>query len=203
MTGLGPLLVTRPRLALDVLAYVTAAGGSRRRALRAWATECLPLWAYRALRVAWVRARQPDIGWLDAELRWRMSPPVESSDRWRAAQLEAVGPRLGAGITMMDRIAARSGVDLRHPFADQGLLEFLLSLPPEAKHAGGRWKALVRDGFPELPGSVRHRPGATRSISSACSASTACSGHAPPPIANDCARGRPISAPRQSLSTPR
>jgi hypothetical protein len=59
---------------------------------------------------------------------------------------------------MMGHGADAAGVVLRHPFGDRELLEFLLSLPPEAKHAGGRWKALVRDGFPELPSAVRDNP---------------------------------------------
>lgn len=158
MHGLGRLVLTRPRLASDVLTYLAAAGLPRRAAIRAWATDCLPLSVYRFARSGWRRARPPDITWIDDELRGRISPPVSSNDRWRTAQLAAVGPRLGRAVTMMDRVAARSGIELRHPFADQALLEFLLSLPPEAKHAGGRWKALVRDGFPELPESVRLRP---------------------------------------------
>ena len=126
--------------------------------MRVWAVECLPLGLRRAVRVTrrrWRRRLSP-LAWAGAEILQRRQVPIEVVNSWRGEQLAAVGPRLGQTTTLTDRIAAAAGVEIAHPFADRELLEFLLSLPPEAKHAGGRWKALVRDGFPELPSEVRN-----------------------------------------------
>jgi asparagine synthetase B (glutamine-hydrolysing) len=157
LAGLGSLLLRRPRLSSQVLAYLASGGRSRRTTLRVWAAECLPSPARRALRAGLMpwRRRSSPLAWAGVEILERGRAPVERGNRWRQSQLEAVGPRLGRGVTLTDRMGASAGVEVRHPFADRELLEFLLSLPPEAKHARGRWKALVRDGFPELPGEVR------------------------------------------------
>jgi asparagine synthetase B (glutamine-hydrolysing) len=157
LEGLGSLLLRRPGLLRQALAYLAAGGRSRRTTLRVWAAECLPSPARRALRaglVPWRRRASP-LAWAGIEILERGRAPIERENRWRQSQLDAVGPRLGRGVTLIDRMGASAGVEVRHPFADRELLEFLLSLPPEVKHAGGRWKALVRDGFPELPGEVR------------------------------------------------
>jgi asparagine synthase (glutamine-hydrolysing) len=157
LSGLGSLVLGRPRLARQALAYLASGGRSRRTTLKVWAAECLPSPARRALRAGLLpwRRRSSPLAWAGVEILERARQPVERGNRWRQSQLEAVGPRLARGVTLIDRMGASAGVEVRHPFADRELLEFLLSLPPEVKHAGGRWKALVRDGFPELPGEVR------------------------------------------------
>jgi hypothetical protein len=63
---------------------------------------------------------------------------------------------LAEGMAIMGRMAGSCGIDLVHPFADRPLMEFLLALPPEVKHAGGRNKGLARVAFPELPPAVRN-----------------------------------------------
>lgn len=55
--------------------------------------------------------------------------------------------------------AARYGIDLRHPFADRQLVEFLISLPCAIKADPGRKKGLLLDALAEdLPELVRERP---------------------------------------------
>lgn len=58
-----------------------------------------------------------------------------------------------------DRAAMRFGLELRSPFLDADLAEYLLALPPQFKRARGRDKLLLRAAFGALwPACVRHRP---------------------------------------------
>jgi len=162
MSGLGPLLLRRPKLAVEALGYLAAAGRPRRRTIAGWLYECAPRWAKRvAAPLPWLPSRRPPAPWLSRDLFQRHRDPISPRRSWRAAQLLIGGAHTARAALVADRAAAAAGVDLRQPFADRELVEFALSLPPEAKHAGGRMKALVRDGFPELPASVRERPGKT------------------------------------------
>jgi hypothetical protein len=60
-------------------------------------------------------------------------------------------------IENLERTAARSGVDLLHPYCDPDLVDLLLRLPPEVKFAAGSSKAIVRRAYRELPPEVRDR----------------------------------------------
>lgn len=52
--------------------------------------------------------------------------------------------------------ALARGVELRHPFLDPDVVEFLVSLPPGTRLSGGRHKALFRRAFrADLPAAVR------------------------------------------------
>ena len=74
--------------------------------------------------------------------RWR--PPIRE---WRLRQLRQVSPVTTVRIEEHELRGARYGVDLRHPFADRNLVEFLVSLPASIKSDPMRAKALLRDAL--------------------------------------------------------
>jgi asparagine synthetase B (glutamine-hydrolysing) len=77
--------------------------------------------------------------------RWR--PPV---GEWRWRQLRQVLPVTTARMEEHELRGARHGIDLRHPFADRYLVEFLVSLPAAIKVDPMRPKALVRSALSGL-----------------------------------------------------
>ena len=59
--------------------------------------------------------------------------------------------------------AARHGVDVRYPFLDRDLVEFVLSLPSDFHFDGGLRKRLLREAVrDQLPEAVVNRPSKTR-----------------------------------------
>jgi len=162
MNRLSPLLLRRPGLAIDALSWSIVGGWRRRDTLRSWAGDAAPPWMRRLARVG--RGPAPDplahLRWLGPDILGRVRTGRSVAD-WRAAQLRGVGPMLAHTLVTFALVADAAGVELAHPFADRELLEFLLGLPPEAKHLRGRWKGLVREGFPELPAAVRDQTGKT------------------------------------------
>jgi hypothetical protein len=83
--------------------------------------------------------------------------------RWRVNQLQALAP--SSHMEVKELIAARHDVDLRHPFADRQLVEFLISLPCSIKSDPGRSKPLLRDALgTDLPAAVRDRASNARSV---------------------------------------
>ncbi len=107
-----------------------------------------------------------------AELNPRFAARLDLDDRFaafdRARELEP-GPRashcrdLSSGalpsvLEHLDRIAAASGVEMRHPFADRRLIELCLAFPPEQKLRDGWGRWVLRQGMEDvLPESVRWR----------------------------------------------
>ncbi|HEX6508505.1 MAG TPA: asparagine synthase C-terminal domain-containing protein, partial [Chloroflexota bacterium] len=88
-----------------------------------------------------------------AEFGWR-SP----RSGWRRQQLRSVLPPLIQGMEELEMHGATHGVDLRHPFADRDLIEFLLSLPHRLKGSPHRTKEVLRHGLCDiLPTVVRER----------------------------------------------
>ena len=71
--------------------------------------------------------------------RWR--PPL---GEWRWRQLRQVLPVTTIRMEEHELRGARYGVDLRHPFADRDLVEFLVSLPAAIKSDPMRSKAVLR-----------------------------------------------------------
>ena len=157
MHGLGRHLATRPRLARDVLRYAASVGIPRAHAVRVLASELAPA----AGHAVYGRVRHRRTAQAVAELQWAGPGILEWGEAhghrpsWRDNQLRSAGPNLARSVVMLDRMAAAHGLHLAHPFADQGLLEFLLGLPPQAKHLHGRSKGLAREGFSELPSVIR------------------------------------------------
>jgi asparagine synthase (glutamine-hydrolysing) len=90
---------------------------------------------------------------LRLETRWR-SP----RSGWRQAQLRALLPPTTQFFEESELVAARSGVDVRHPFADRDLIEFVISLPHSVKASTARLKPLLREALADLlPESVAER----------------------------------------------
>jgi asparagine synthase (glutamine-hydrolysing) len=56
-----------------------------------------------------------------------------------------------------DRNASAHSLEIRHPFLDHRLANFLVNLPAERKIRNGWTKAILRESLPELPPSVRWR----------------------------------------------
>jgi asparagine synthase (glutamine-hydrolysing) len=56
-----------------------------------------------------------------------------------------------------DRNSMAHSLEVRHPFLDHRLVEFLVKLPPEWKIRNGWTKYVLRQGFPELPNEIRWR----------------------------------------------
>jgi asparagine synthetase B (glutamine-hydrolysing) len=101
------------------------------------------LWAQRSpseeLALPPRRSHTADFTW-----RWLTSPNL-----WWAVELQTLR-------------AARVGVELRFPFLDRRLAEFVLALPYEARLPHGRMKRLLRYGMKELlPREVALRQGVT------------------------------------------
>lgn len=96
------------------------------------------------------RRRERIPTWLD---RMRMldvaadhRPPVGPAERWARGQVGGFeGPAIG--LEADEIVAAHCGVDVRRPFGDVDLWEFVLSLPAEVKAPAGdrRTKPLLRE----------------------------------------------------------
>ena len=67
------------------------------------------------------------------------------SRRWRVRQLQPLLPRATISYEQKELEAARHGIDMRHPFADRELIEFLISLPSTVKSDPTRPKAVLAD----------------------------------------------------------
>lgn len=124
-SGSGPIqLVRRVGRALAPPALLAALRGdarSRRREHPAWVGE-YDEGESSSVRPLW--ATGPRRRWLRAQ-----TSPFRGS---------------GSGFEADEICAAHSGVDVRRPFADVDLWEFVLSLPAEVKFPGGRTKPLLR-----------------------------------------------------------
>ena len=80
------------------------------------------------------------------------------SRRWRVRQLQPLLPRATISFEQKELEAARYGIDMRHPFADRDLVEFLISLPSVLKSDPMRPKAVLVDSLSDLlPGVVQQR----------------------------------------------
>jgi hypothetical protein len=86
----------------------------------------------------------------------RWTAPVQG---WRTQQINPLLPRATISYEHKELEAARHGFDLRHPFADRELVEFMISLPCAAKSDPVRTKALMIEALgSDLPSAIRERP---------------------------------------------
>jgi asparagine synthase (glutamine-hydrolysing) len=108
-----------------------------RRARGGLGGDDAPAWLLPPLSDGWRDARSGPRGW-----------------DWRRGQTWIYAEMLEIGLEHWDCIGLAAGTELLHPLLDRDLVEFCLRLPPEVKVAGGLNKALIRLGFPELPGIV-------------------------------------------------
>ena len=77
---------------------------------------------------------------------------------WRARQLQPLLPRAVISFEQKEIEAARYGIDLRHPFADRELIEFLITLPCAIKSDPMRAKPVLVDALASvLPASIHSR----------------------------------------------
>ena len=56
-----------------------------------------------------------------------------------------------------DRNSMAHSLEVRHPFLDHRLVEFLITLSPQLKIQNGWTKYVLREAFPELPDAIRWR----------------------------------------------
>lgn len=90
----------------------------------------------------------------DDIFRWRWP-----SAGWRVRQLQPLLPRATVAMEQKELEAASYGIDLRHPFADRALVDFLVSLPCAIKGDPGRTKPVLRDALDgAFPPLLHRRP---------------------------------------------
>lgn len=95
------------------------------------------------LRRAFER-RRPCPRWLTPWARDRLARQAPPASHGTARLRAAAGPRAARGISAEVPYAARCGVDLRHPYRDLRLVEFMLSLPAYELYRHGRLKEIAR-----------------------------------------------------------
>jgi Asparagine synthase len=92
-----------------------------------------------------------------AESRWQ--PPRAG---WERQQLKALHPPITQFFEEFELLGACHGIDVRHPFADRDLIDFLIRLPHAVKASTVRPKPLLRYGLADLlPSPVAERDGKT------------------------------------------
>ena len=92
-----------------------------------------------------------------AENRWQ--PPRAG---WERQQLKALHPPTTQFFEEFELLGASHGIDVRHPFADRDLIDFLIRLPHAVKASTLRPKPLLLDGLADLlPSPVPERDGKT------------------------------------------
>jgi asparagine synthase (glutamine-hydrolysing) len=119
------------------------------RALRSAA----PSWARSAFRA--VRERRPDgpPAWMGPALRRRWPPAVSSRTDPAPSQVQDdVGGLLGGqgthvSVEIMELAAARAGLQLRLPFLDRGLAEWVHAIPWQRRLPRGLMKRLLREAM--------------------------------------------------------
>lgn len=83
----------------------------------------------------------------------------DATSRGRARHMATLAdPMQQYALEILDRNAAASGLELRFPFWDQDLIEFMLAVPADQKLRGGRTRSLMRRAMKgRLPDKVRLR----------------------------------------------
>jgi asparagine synthase (glutamine-hydrolysing) len=79
------------------------------------------------------------------------------SRRWKTRQLQPLIPGATISFEQKELEAARYGIDMRHPFADRKLVEFLISLPSVIKSDPMRPKAILADSLNDLLPEILQR----------------------------------------------
>jgi len=84
--------------------------------------------------------------------------PIWGCDDLRARQVSDIDSYSVPALTHYeDRNASAHFLEVRHPFLDHRLVEFLVSLPAELKIRNGWTKYVLRQSLPELPPAIRWR----------------------------------------------
>jgi asparagine synthase (glutamine-hydrolysing) len=97
------------------------------------------------------------------DILYPAADPARHSQRSRQAILaEILEPGIEPGLRAIDHYAGRQGLELRHPFLDRRLAEFVAAIPPEQLLAKGLTKDILRRAMcGSLPNAVRDRPDKT------------------------------------------
>lgn len=108
-------------------------------------------WPARVKRVLLLQ-RTHELPWLTPEARRRVSeisaPPAGIRRGLRSHQLEAVaGVRAARSFSLENAYACREGVELRDPYRDLRLVEFMLRLPAHNLYRHGRHKPIARQAL--------------------------------------------------------
>ena len=150
------------RLARTAKALRTRFGISHRDIARA----LLPRAAVRLKRL--LRPGAPAAGMAEIAASFRASPPFRRRqaarrrdfpiDTGTAHLLGLQSPLIAETFEFFDRIGARLGVEMRHPFFDRRLVEFCLSLPRDQKVRDGWTRFVMRSALGGiLPEAIRWR----------------------------------------------
>ena len=118
-----------------------------------------PTWSRRLWGRVRRRRDEPPANGLRAPLRTRYAAPTPHAQHVpnpHAALLTS--GTLGVALGRYERVATFAGVEVRHPFLDQPLVECCLRTPLRDRVAGGWPKALLRLPQLPVPPSVRWRP---------------------------------------------
>ncbi|MEV6925531.1 asparagine synthase-related protein [Dactylosporangium sp. NPDC051485] len=109
------------------------------RLLRADVAAVLHPDRHRAQRLASANAGLPDLSHL---------PPADQ--RRQREVLLALGHLLPARLGQLDRLAAVTGVDLRHPYLEHHMVAYALALPASTACLGGHHKGVLRHAVADL-----------------------------------------------------
>jgi asparagine synthase (glutamine-hydrolysing) len=135
----------------------------RGRGIREALRRCDALrWPARVKRTV-LRRRAPESPWLTPVARRGVTqvtaPRFETPRGLRANQLEAVaGLRMARSYSLENAYAGRLGIELRDPYRDLRLVEFMLRLPAHLLYRHGRYKHVARQALIGwLPDSILRR----------------------------------------------
>jgi asparagine synthase (glutamine-hydrolysing) len=124
-------------------------GPARKNAIKLLCPALVPEWLQNAhyksrpRRPRWLR---PEFyGWsgLTDWENTRSTSPAYPSNAARVIR-QALEPGMPIGVVSLDQVSARYSMELRHPFWDRRVVDFLVRLPPEQKWRNGVTKSLLR-----------------------------------------------------------
>ena len=96
---------------------------------------------------------------LRARLEARFRPGPVVSLRERQAEL-LMSTKMAQGLSGLNQIGASFGVETRHPFMDQKLIEYALALPPDLSLRAGWTRYVLREAIgPLMPPTIQTRIG--------------------------------------------
>jgi asparagine synthase (glutamine-hydrolysing) len=156
----------------EVWQYAWSEGRRWRTVYRCLAEPLLPPSVDRTFRQLLGRRSRPAIfSWISSGFAYRtgLAKRLEEARRSpRTAPQEiydsiVAQPGYGRSIDWYDRTAAPFGVEVRHPFLDRRIAEYVLSIPPRQLFRLGTYKPLLRQAMCGLlPDSVRLRRDKTK-----------------------------------------
>lgn len=110
------------------------------------------------------RFRQSRLSWLTPKMRSKISAePLPRRRQWPTLYQERMvraitEPSVVHALNQMGQMAARFSIEVRHPFLDVKLMEFLLSVPPHVKMPFGYRKMFAQTALKAIvPGPMREK----------------------------------------------